>query len=47
VATLVDGVQQPGSHILRWDAGAFPSGVYVARLISGREISSRKLLLLK
>jgi len=47
VATLVDGTLTPGTHTLRWDAGAFPSGIYIARLVSGKNTSSRKLLLLK
>jgi hypothetical protein len=32
VAVLVDGVRGPGAYTVRWDASAFPSGVYLYRL---------------
>jgi hypothetical protein len=35
VATLVDEVQTAGTHIVRWDASRYPSGVYLYRLVSG------------
>lgn len=52
VATLVQGVLQPGAHVARWngrtDAGAAAaSGVYFARLEAGGAAAHVKLLLLK
>ena len=47
VATLVDGVQAPGFHEVRFDAGALASGVYIARLTAGTFVATRKLLLVR
>ena len=35
IATLVNDVLQPGAYTVRWDASAFPSGVYLYRLQAG------------
>ncbi|MBS1914344.1 MAG: choice-of-anchor D domain-containing protein [Bacteroidetes bacterium] len=35
VATLVDGMMQPGLYQVTWDATGFPSGLYYYRLESG------------
>ena len=35
VATLVNEHRQPGTYTVRWDASAFPSGVYFCRLQAG------------
>ncbi len=34
VSTLVDDVERAGTHLVRWDASALPSGVYFYRLIA-------------
>jgi hypothetical protein len=47
VADLIDGNQAAGQYTLTWDAGAFPSGVYFARLESGNQSQCRKIVLLK
>lgn len=47
VATLVEGVNQPGVHTVRWDASSMTSGVYVYRLQSGANVASRKMVLVK
>jgi hypothetical protein len=47
VATLFDGAQQPGEHNLTWDASAFPSGLYFARIQSGDRSENIKMVLLK
>jgi len=46
-ATLLDGLQQAGAHAVRWDASAFPSGVYLARLTAGEQSQTVRMLLLK
>ncbi|MFC1547268.1 YCF48-related protein [Candidatus Neomarinimicrobiota bacterium] len=47
VATLVDGYIQPGTHEAVWDAGSFPSGIYLARLTTPGYSKTIKLVLLK
>ncbi len=47
VATLADGVEDPGVHVVTWDAGRYASGVYYYRLITNGFSETRKLLLLK
>jgi C-terminal processing protease CtpA/Prc len=47
VATLVDGVEEPGYKSVRWDASGVASGVYFSRLESGGSIETKKLLLLR
>lgn len=47
VATLFDGTQDAGQHTIIWDATAFPSGVYFARLKTKRHSQTIRLVLLK
>ena len=37
VATLVNGVSQPGVHSVRWDASGSPSGLYFCRMEAVRQ----------
>ncbi len=46
-AVLFDGIQQAGEHSVVWDAGNLSSGVYFARLDSGRNSNTLKIVLLK
>jgi hypothetical protein len=47
VATLVNGVQSPGRHSVRLEAGHLPSGVYIYRLQTKGMVQQRKMLLMK
>ncbi|RJP74182.1 MAG: T9SS C-terminal target domain-containing protein [Candidatus Zixiibacteriota bacterium] len=47
VATLVDGMQQPGSHTVTFDANGLPSGVYLCRLQVGAQTTTGKMVLMK
>ncbi len=47
VARLVDGFYPAGTHQVLWDASMMASGVYFARLETGAEIKTEKLLLVK
>ncbi len=47
VTTLFDGIQQAGEHHITWDASAFPSGVYFARLNTLKNSQNIKMVLLK
>jgi hypothetical protein len=47
VATLVDGVEEPGYKSVQWDATGVASGVYFCRLNTGDLVQTRKLLLLR
>jgi len=37
----------PGLHTFNWDASAFPSGIYLYRLVAGAQSLEKKMLLLK
>jgi hypothetical protein len=47
VKTLINGFQSAGTHTVRFDARALPSGVYFYRLEAGSEIAIKKMMLLK
>jgi hypothetical protein len=47
VATLVSGNRQPGTYTARWDATAYPSGVYFCRLRAGSFVETKKMILAK
>jgi hypothetical protein len=51
IARLVDAVQEPGRHLIRWDGtgagGAAPSGVYLCTLSAGSSTRTIKMLLLR
>ncbi len=47
VATLVREALSGGSYVVEWDASALATGVYFYRLMSGRRIETRRMLLLR
>lgn len=52
VSTLVDEIQQPGSHTVEWDAKSadgtdLPSGLYLYRLRVGAYVSSKTAIYIK
>jgi photosystem II stability/assembly factor-like uncharacterized protein len=47
VASLVDGVQEPGDRSVEWKAGSLPSGVYFYRLTAGSFTQTKKMLLVR
>ena len=47
VVILYDGLQQPGTHTLIWNASDAPSGIYFARIQYGNHIETNKIVLLK
>ena len=47
VATLVDEMQDPGTHDVRFDGSRLASGVYFYRLQAGSFVASKKSILLK
>ena len=47
VAVLVDGVEEPGEHEVRFFGEDLSSGVYFYRLQAGSSVNSRKLVLLR
>ncbi|RMD97972.1 MAG: DUF4331 domain-containing protein, partial [Calditrichaeota bacterium] len=47
VATLVDGPQEAGVHVVSWRPQGRATGVYFARVTAGRETQTIKLTLLK
>ncbi len=47
VATLIDGRKEAGSYNIKWEAGTFPSGVYIYSLETDSRVITRKMTLLK
>ena len=47
VAELVDGWRDAGGHEIAFDASHLPSGIYFARMTSGGQSQTTKLLLTK
>ena len=47
VATLFDGVRQPGNYVARFDGSGLPSGGYLYRLQAYNFIGTKKFILLK
>jgi predicted outer membrane repeat protein len=47
VTRLFDGLAQAGDHSIIWDIGALPSGVYFARLTTGVQMRSIKMIVAK
>ncbi len=47
VGTLVNGLQDHGTHTVNFDASGLPSGVYYYRLQSGNQFETRKMVLLR
>jgi hypothetical protein len=47
VATLVDGMKQPGTYTVQWDARGSASGVYMYRIHAGGLVATKKLVLLQ
>ncbi|MCX6137809.1 MAG: T9SS type A sorting domain-containing protein, partial [Ignavibacteriales bacterium] len=45
--TLVDARQEAGGHAVEWNAGRYPSGVYLCRLSAGGNVMLRKMVVLK
>jgi len=47
VATLIDENRPASNYSFTWDAGAYPSGLYILQLEAGADLQTRKLLLIK
>jgi hypothetical protein len=47
VAAVDEGIRQPGSYTIRWDASGLPSGVYLYQLQAGGFRQSKRMLLMK
>jgi hypothetical protein len=47
VATLVDGELPAGAHEILWEASSVGSGVYFARIVTGENTATTKMVLLK
>ncbi len=46
VASLLNETKQPGTHVVTWNAGSMPSGVYFMRLsVAGKSVVKKMLLL--
>ncbi len=47
VASLVEGVQKPGSHEVKFDGSRLSSGVYFYALAAGGRVVTKKMILMK
>jgi hypothetical protein len=47
LVTLVDGLQQPGSHVSTWDAKDRASGIYLVRFTSPEWTTTQKVVIVK
>ena len=47
VDVLATGLQQEGSHTVKWNAASYSSGVYIIKLQAGREVKICKSIFLK
>lgn len=47
VDTLVAEIQEAGRHSVKWQAGEFPSGLYIYTLQIGSQVERKKMLLVK
>ena len=47
VVSLIDNQVESGDHLIHWDAGQFPSGIYHCRFISGKNLIIKKMLLIR
>jgi hypothetical protein len=47
VATLVNGIEEPGYKSVQWDASGVASGIYFYRLQAGDFVATKKLLLIR
>ncbi|MBI2419723.1 MAG: T9SS type A sorting domain-containing protein, partial [Ignavibacteriales bacterium] len=47
VTTLINGELEAGYHSVTWNAGGFPSGVYIYELRAGKYSAVKKLVLMK
>ncbi len=47
VAILVNGSQNAGKHSITFNASSLSSGIYFYKIISGKNIVTKKMLLLK
>ncbi len=45
VATLMEGEQAAGDHVIVWEAKGVPAGVYFLRMTAGKETSIQKILI--
>jgi hypothetical protein len=47
VANLVNGVKEPGTYKVNFDASSLPSGIYAYRIQAGNFVQTKKMMLLK
>jgi hypothetical protein len=47
IATLVNGVEEPGEHRVRWDAAGVPGGIYFCRLTAGGWARTVKMVVMR
>ena len=47
VEKLYNGSQTPGYHMIPWNASEYSSGIYFVRMLTGKYVYNKKLMLVK
>ena len=47
ISLIVDTEKLPGKHSVVWDGSVYASGVYLCRLSAGKQVQTKKLVLIK
>ena len=47
ISSLINGHMEAGNHVIQWDAGSLPSGIYFIQFDIESQMETKKVILLK